>query len=208
MRVRNRIFAGLACGLTLGAALAQAGSGRFSRDTGLLKGHSALSREIAGRIMGPAGQHFAFDIYINGDCGLSELLGTWKLENGVTSKRVNPHPGAVAINIYNAIFAAFSQELFRLCSAESKGKVSNEYAVSAIFASTWAELCRWPEPRAQKPENLAALYHFIMGYEAPPEEYDSWSKWVFDQFQNSQAKEALPQMVHALLFNPYFLLEN
>ena len=176
---------------------------------GDLKGFDAINGAVTARLVkvDPADENGpGLARYLQGgdqfSGGLTSLLGAYVNAGGTTIYE-NGQPNALNLALWQVAFAGFALDAAKICSAEAPPVQLND-----AFAARLRPLCAWPAPAAQDEQVMMDLWLSVMGFQAPQSEFTLWRNWFRSEaaYAEMPAVNVLPNMLVAIMMNPYFLL--
>ena len=181
----------------------------------LLRGYAKVNQIIHERVAEDNG--FELSQYLDkteivpttGD--LLNLLGTY---NGTdtNSRYSNGDPNSINMLLWYIVLDEFSFAIAVNCYSFKTVRSDATYplVLKPEFLAALKPLCSWPAATAQTDAVLYGFWSGLVGYDAPPEEFQAWKNYFLkeESYQSAAMTTVLAEMALAALYNPYFLLEE
>jgi len=181
----------------------------------VLRGYTVVNRLVHERIAQRNG--FQVGQYLlpqagstpqNGD--LLSLLGTYD-GSDTSAAYSNGDPNTVNMLLWYIDLNMFADDIALQCapSLTDEPKVY-PLKLTKDFLAALKPLCAWPAESAKSDAVLYAFWSGILGFDAPPEEFQAWKNYFLTgaEYSSASAAKLISAMSLAAMFNPYFLLAN
>ena len=179
--------------------------------TNTYRGYTEVNRLILERVAQTNG--FQIGQYLNetaqepsvGD--LLSLLGTYVGSDTSDSYR-NGTPDSVSMLLWYIALNKLSIDIAAYCNPNFIPKGLHPLVIQDQFQAALKPVCAWPASTAQNDAVLFGLWSALVGYDAPPEEFQAWKNFFLQEpsYQTAPISTVISNMVLSALFNPYFLL--
>jgi len=136
---------------------------------------------------------------------LVDLLGVYK-GDGLNSSLRGAQPNALNMTLWFLTLDGLARDLTKVCET---GQAGGDLKLNVAAQNALRGVCAFPEGDSMQTATLRSLWDAAMGFDAPEEEFTAWQEYVrSEEFNYMTAKEAIPQMLMAVWYSPYFLLRN
>ena len=181
-----------------------------------LRGYSEINRLIVERIAENNG--FQIGQYLSGKAtrrpspgSLLSLLGTYN-GSDTSGGFSNGDPNSVNMLLWYIDLSLLAEDISKRCKSGALVQASGmpELILTSSFQEILKPLCSWPEPQSRLDQNLFAFWSALMGFDAPPQEFEAWKNYFMNtsDYLTMKPSTVISAMVFAALFNPYFLLAD
>ena len=144
---------------------------------------------------------------------LLSLLGTYDGADTNSTYR-NGDPNSINMLLWYIVLDGLAVAIAGQCDGGTAAMVADgpvkPLVLRPAFSAALRPLCAWPDASAKTDAVLFGFWSGLVGFDAPPEEFQAWKTYFLDQTQSDQtnASAVIADMGLAALFNPYFLLEE
>jgi hypothetical protein len=183
--------------------LAGAAAPQIHAQSARLRGPDQIEEILTERMTGTA-HPFTFIRYMGAmDFRSANLVRSLLGVHLISSGPISATPNSVNMLLWQMVLSGLADQLQANCDA------SGGMFLQPKFQAALAKICAWPEPAAQSKATMLEFWQALMSYDAPPEEFESWRNFFLaSDYANRPAHEAVAAMALAVMYNPYFLLEQ
>jgi len=185
----------------------------------VLRGYTQINRLIHERIAQRNGFHVGQYLLgqstsspQNGD--LLSLLGTYD-GSDTSAAYANGDPNTVNMLLWYIDLNMFAEDIALQCAPPAHEEILLQddpkvfpLKLNPDFMAVLQPLCAWPNDAAKTDAVLYAFWSAILGFDAPPEEFQAWKTYFLTDPEYTTASPAklIAAMSLSAMFNPYFLL--
>ncbi len=182
----------------------------------LLRGYAKINQIIHERIAEENGfelsQYLDKNEVVPSDGDLLTLLGTYHGPD-TNSTYQNGDPNSINMLLWYIVLDEFAFGIAVTCysiNSHQFGDPTYPLILKTDFLAALKPLCQWPAASAQTDDVLYGFWSALVGFDAPPEEFQSWKQYFQTEtsYQTAPMTSVIAEMVLAALYNPYFLLEE